>query len=282
MGVTRGFGNSIRRDKLDMTEPIRRVALGVEYDGSAFSGWQMQNGAYSVQEEVERALSKVANHSVRVTCAGRTDAGVHATGQVVHFDSAAIRTQRAWQYGGNANLSRHVAIQWVADVAPEFHARFSAVRRRYRYVIANRGVRPTFLDGRVTWEYRPLDADKMGEAAKCLVGSHDFSSFRALACQAKSPVREVFSLEVTRYGEFVVIEVEANAFLHHMVRNIAGVLMDIGAGKQPSAWAREVLLARDRTLGGVTAPPHGLYLIKVYYPGQFSVPQREPANIVFP
>lgn len=265
-----------------MTGPMKRVALGIEYDGSAFSGWQLQSSAYSVQEELEGALSKVADHPVRVTCAGRTDAGVHATGQVVHFDSAAVRAPRAWVHGVNANLSKHVAVQWAVDVAPEFHARFSAVRRRYRYIIGNRPIRPTFLDARITWEHRALDVERMQEAARSLVGMHDFSSFRAVACQAKSPVREVFSLNVTGYGEYIVLEAEANAFLHHMVRNIAGVLMDIGAGKQAPQWANEVLMAKDRTLGGVTAPPHGLYLMKVYYPAPFAFPERPPANDVFP
>lgn len=265
-----------------MTDSMQRIAVGVEYDGSAFSGWQWQDGARSVQDEVEKALGKVADHPVRVACAGRTDAGVHATGQVVHFDTTAVRAPKSWIFGANSNLSKHVAVLWVKDVSSEFHARFSAVRRRYRYVIVNRGIRPTFLAGRTTWEYRPLDVGAMSEAAQCLVGSHDFSSFRALACQAKSPVREIHSLEVSRHGEFIVLEVEANAFLHHMVRNIAGVLMDIGAGKQPTAWAREVLLARDRTLGGVTAQPGGLYLVKVYYPEQFDLPQRASATTVFP
>ncbi len=250
-----------------------RIAVGVEYDGSNFSGWQYQkNGERTVQDEVEKALSKVANHPVRVHCAGRTDTGVHATGQVVHFDTDAIRDERAWVFGSNTNLPKDVALLWAKPVEDEFHARFSATRRAYRYVIFTRHVRPTFLAYRVTWHYKPLDVERMAEAGKALVGEHDFSSYRAVACQAKSPVRTLHKLEVTSQGPFIFIDVEANGFLHHMVRNIAGVLMAIGDGDKPVEWSREVLEARDRTLGGVTAQPYGLYLTEVGYPEEFGLP----------
>ncbi len=259
-----------------------RIALGVEYDGSAFCGWQRQEpGVPTVQEAVETAVSRVADHPVTVICAGRTDTGVHANGQVIHFDAQAERTPRSWVFGTNANLPKTVCILWARPVSDAFHARFSAQQRAYRYVILNRPVRPTYLAGRVTWEYRPLDIEPMREAAQYLLGRHDFSSYRALACQAKSPVRTLHRLEVTRQGEFVTIEPEADGFLHHMVRNIAGVLMAIGAGERPPLWAREVLELRDRTLGGVTAPPHGLYLTRVGYPEEFRLPQVSPTPVVW-
>lgn len=250
-----------------------RIALGVEYDGSAFCGWQFQDHSPSVQEAVEKALSKVANEPVRVVCAGRTDTGVHATEQVIHFDTEVERSERSWVYGANANLPKEVAMLWATPIDEEFHARFSAVRRRYRYVIFNRNVRPTFLAWRTSWDYRPLDVARMAEAAQCLVGEHDFSSYRAVGCQAKSPVRTVNDIQLSRHNELIFIDIEANAFLHHMVRNIAGVLMAIGAGERPVDWATEVLEHRDRTLGGVTAPPSGLYLTGVTYPEQFHLPQ---------
>jgi len=258
-----------------------RIALGVEYDGTRFSGWQLQENVITVQGEVEKALSKVANHPVRIHCAGRTDAGVHGAEQVVHFDTDAERAMRSWVYGANANLPKDVAVLWATPVSEEFHARFSARRRSYRYVIYNRNVRPTFLAWRTTWEYRPLDEQRMHEAAQSLVGEHDFSSYRAQGCQAKSPVRTVLSVKVSRHGELIFIDIEANAFLHHMVRNIAGVLISIGAGEQPIAWAQEVLSVRDRALGGVTAPPSGLYLTGVGYPEEFVLPQIQASSALW-
>ena len=250
-----------------------RIAAIVEYDGSGFSGWQWQDDAPSVQQAVEKALSEVADEPIRVTVAGRTDAGVHATAQVIHFDTSSQRSDYAWLRGTNSNLPKDVALLWTGEASAAFHARFSATGRAYRYMILNRSVRPTFLARRVTHEYRPLDIGRMQQAARSLIGQHDFSSFRAMQCQAKSPVRELRRLDVSRHGEFVVIEAAANAFLHHMVRNLAGVLMDIGAGEREPGWAREVLEARDRTLGGVTAAPYGLYLTAVEYPVQFAIPQ---------
>ncbi|MCW8919729.1 MAG: tRNA pseudouridine(38-40) synthase TruA [Gammaproteobacteria bacterium] len=250
-----------------------RIAAGVEYDGSNFSGWQCQKqGVRTVQGAVEGALSRVANQPVSVLCAGRTDAGVHATGQVIHFDTEVLRDERAWVFGANANLPKDVVLLWAKPVSEEFHARFSAQRRAYRYVIFTRHVRPTFLAYRVSWHHRELDVERMAEAGRALLGEHDFSSYRAIACQAKSPVRTLYKLEVSRQGPFIFIDLEANGFLHHMVRNIAGVLMAIGGGERSIGWSREVLAARDRTVGGVTAQPFGLYLTEVGYPAQFGLP----------
>jgi len=253
-----------------------RVALGVEYNGSAFHGWQaQQQGVRTVQTVLEAALAKVANHPLRVVCAGRTDTGVHALGQVVHFDTDAERTERNWLLGTNVNLPDDVSVTWARPVSDDFSARFSAVSRRYRYFILNRNTRSSLLAKRVTWTHRPLDAGRMQEAGKLLIGEHDFSSYRALGCQAKSPVRTLHELSVERRGEFIVLSLHANAFLHHMVRNIAGVLMAIGRGDREVGWSKEVLDLRDRTLGGVTAPPHGLYFEHVEYPPEFDLPQRE-------
>lgn len=249
-----------------------RIALGIEYDGSRFCGWQRQPHASSVQAALEAALSVVADHPVAVVCAGRTDTGVHATAQVVHFESDAPRNMRSWILGTNSNLPPEVCVTWAQPVAEDFHARFGATGRRYRYIILNRIMRPALLRQRVSWDYRPLDAAQMVEAGQILVGKHDFSSFRALACQAKSPVREVTSLEIHRSGEFIYLDIAANAFLHHMVRNIAGTLMTVGCGERPISWVEEVLAVRDRTLGGVTAPADGLYLVQVSYPEHFGVP----------
>ncbi len=253
-----------------------RLALGVEYDGSRFAGWEAQPGRRTVQEAVETALSRVADHPVRVVCAGRTDAGVHAWGQVVHLDAPVHRAERAWLLGGNANLPTDVGLAWARPVPEEFDARRSALRRHYRYLVYNHALRPALLRERVCWECRPLDAERMQAAGAFLLGEHDFSAFRAAACQARSPVRRVERLEVSRRGRLVAIDVVANAFLHHMVRNIAGVLMAIGLGKEPPEWARQVLDGRDRRLGGVTAEPQGLYLVGVEYPARFETPPVPP------
>ncbi|PXF30476.1 hypothetical protein WH50_15125 [Pokkaliibacter plantistimulans] len=262
---------------LEISPKIFRIALGVEYNGSEYHGWQAQkSGVASVQAELERALSKVANEAVAVVCAGRTDAGVHASEQVVHFDTTAVRDPRAWIMGTNTHLSHHVSVRWATEVADDFHARFSAVERQYRYVIYNHRVQPALLNRHLTWDYRPLDVARMQEAARHLVGTHDFTSFRAVQCQAKSPVRTLKQLDVVRQGNLIVLNVRANAFLHHMVRNLAGVLIKIGAGEAEPLWAKEVLDARDRRLGGVTAPPFGLYLVRAVYPESFILPQEAP------
>lgn len=254
-----------------------RIALGVEYDGRAFKGWQVQrHGVRTAQGVLEAAVSVVAAETVRTTCAGRTDTGVHATGQVVHFDTSAERLPRNWVLGINVNLPSDIAINWAQAVPDEFHARFSAVARRYSYLILNRPTRSSLQEGRATWTHRPLDAGRMQAAANALLGTHDFSSYRAQGCQAKSPVRTLHAIDVTRRGERVRIDLHANAFLHHMVRNIAGVLIVIGKGERPVDWAGAVLERRDRTLGGVTAPPDGLYLSAVDYPERFSLPAPPP------
>ena len=250
-----------------------RIAMGIEYDGSRFSGWQRQTHATGVQQVLEQALSKVADHPVEVVCAGRTDAGVHATAQVVHFDTTAARSARAWILGATCNLPAAVCVTWAQPAADDFHARFSAAGRQYRYVILNRAVRPALLRERVCWEYRPLDAQRMAAAAGCLIGEHDFSSFRAQGCQARHPRREIYSIDIERRGEFIYLDIAANAFLHHMVRNIAGTLLAVGRGDQPIEWVADVLAARDRTHGGITAPAGGLYLVQVRYPERFALPQ---------
>jgi len=250
-----------------------RIAAGIEYDGSGFCGWQIQEGTRTVQGCVEAALSKVADAPIRVITAGRTDTGVHARCQVIHFETDRTRSQRAWVRGATSNLPEDVTVLWAQEVDSTFHARYSALERRYCYFILNRPLRPAILRGRATWEYRPLDVERMNAAACELVGTHDFSAFRASGCQAKSPVRELRALSVQRHGQSVVIEARANAFLHHMVRNLAGVLMAIGAGERPVSWARQVLEARDRALGGVTAPADGLYLAGITYPERFGIPE---------
>lgn len=253
---------------------LRRIALGIEYDGSVFHGWQLQRDPVmpTVQASLERALGQVANHAVRVHCAGRTDAGVHALCQVVHFETSAHRPLKAWVMGTNTQLPKSVCVRWAQPVEDDFHARFSALRRRYRYVIYNRPVRPAVLAGKVSWQCLPLEEQLMQQDAQLLVGSHDFTSYRAVACQSRSAVRDVDTIQIWRQGALVILDIEANAFLMHMIRNIAGVLMAVGCGKQSPGWAGEVLAARDRRLGGVTAPPHGLYFMGALYPDTCRLP----------
>lgn len=260
------------RFSLGFLEMLMRIAAGIEYDGSGFCGWQSQQGVRTVQDCIEKALSTVANHEVKVMASGRTDTGVHAVGQVIHFDASAQRSMRSWVLGANANLSKDVCLRWSRTVEEHFHARFSAVSRRYRYVILNRWVRPAVLRGKVSWQYQPLNEKGMQQAAKLLEGKHDFTTFRALACQSKCPVRHVYEVAVSRRGEYVYIDIHANGFLHHMVRNIAGVLMKIGVEERPVSWISELLQIRDRSKGGVTAPPGGLYLVDVEYDPCFGLP----------
>ena len=251
-----------------------RIAMGIEYDGSDFCGWQRQQTGRTVQGCLEHAVASVADHELSVVCAGRTDTGVHATAQVIHFDSGAERSSRSWVLGSNAHLPADVRVQWAQPVEEAFHARFEARRRHYRYVILNRDQDSALLHKRVCREYVDLDVCRMREAATHLTGEHDFTSFRAVACQAKSPVRTIYQLDVTRQGQFVYLDISANAFLHHMVRCIAGVLLSIGRGDRYPAWAREILDARDRTQGGVTAPASGLYLVAVRYPSRYGIPDH--------
>jgi tRNA pseudouridine38-40 synthase len=260
-----------------------RIALGIEYDGSAFSGWQIQEGDVpTVQGTLEWALSQIANESItQCQVAGRTDTGVHATEQVIHFDTQAERSMRSWVLGTNRYLIEHtISVLWAHSVSDEFHARFSAQRRRYRYIILSRPIRPSFLRNRVSWDPRPLSLKRMQAAAQYFVGEHDFNAYRTVKCQAKSPVKTVYFLNVSQYGEYYYIDIEANSFLHHMVRNIAGVLMTIGCGEAEPEWAREVLLGRDRTQGGVTAPSGGLYLSNVTYDKKFNLPQIDSPTLI--
>ncbi|MEK9942348.1 MAG: tRNA pseudouridine(38-40) synthase TruA [Gammaproteobacteria bacterium] len=251
---------------------MTRYALGVEYNGSRFCGWQVQAGVPTVQEEIERAIREVADHEVRVVTAGRTDTGVHALGQVIHFESTSLRPLRAWVKGVNSNLPDGVVVTWARQVPDEFHARFCASGRAYRYIMLTRPVRPTVLAERVTWTHEPLERDKMRHASRCLIGRHDFSAYRSVHCQSRQPIRHVRKFSISQKGLWTWFDIEADGFLHHMVRNIAGVLMSIGSGAQDVSWAREILDSRDRRQGGVTAPAAGLYLTGVQYPSRFHMP----------
>lgn len=253
---------------------MTRWAMGVEYVGTHYVGWQHQRGLRSVQGALVEALSQVADHPVEITCAGRTDAGVHATGQVIHFDSEAARSARSWILGVNAHLERHISIAWAERVPDHFHARYSAQSRHYRYQIFNRPIRSALEAERSAWVREPLDARRMDEAAQVLIGEHDFSAFRAAECQSKSPVRRVLTLTVQRAGEHVWIDICANAFLHHMVRNIAGLLIAVGRGEREVSEVERVLATRDRRQSAPTAVPEGLYLRAVDYPSAFGLPIR--------
>ena len=255
-------------------EASTRYAVGVEYDGSRFHGWQSQSGVSTVQDWVEEALARVASEAIQVVTAGRTDTGVHATGQVAHFDSGAARSPLNWLRGANTHLPTGLALMWVKAVDPKFHARFTALARRYRYILFCRDVRPTYLSGKVTWTYERLDVSRMRHAATALIGEHDFSAFRASGCQSKVPVREIYELSVNSQGPWIWIDIEADGFLQHMVRNITGVLMAIATGSKPISWAGEILESRDRTAGGVTASPDGLYFTGVRYPESFELPSN--------
>ena len=249
-----------------------RIALGIEYDGTDFLGWQRLTHGHTVQGAVESALSFVAAHPVEVTCAGRTDAGVHARCQVVHFHSASERSARGWTLGANSRLPVSVAVLWAQPVADDFHARYSARARRYRYRIVNRPVRAALDARRAAWERVPLDVDAMRAATPALIGEHDFTAFRTVACQAKSASRNVREIAIERAGEDVIIEIEANAFLHHMVRNIVGSLLPIGRGEQRPEWLAEVLAGRDRASAGPTAPAAGLTFLGPRYPPSWNLP----------
>ena len=257
-----------------------RVAVGIEYLGTNYVGWQLQAGQRSVQGAVEAALSAVANGPVRTICAGRTDAGVHALGQVVHFDTPAERAARAWVLGANTRLPPDIALTWAREMPPDFHARFGAVSRTYHYHILNRSERPALAAGRVSWVRRPLEVARMNLAAAHLLGEHDFNAFRALECQSRTPVRRVTALAVCREGERVTIAVTANAFLHHMVRNIVGSLVYVGAGRQPPAWIGELLAARDRRRAAPTFAPDGLYLSAIEYDPSLGLPAFRPSPLL--
>jgi tRNA pseudouridine38-40 synthase len=256
-----------------------RVALVVEYDGSQYHGWQAQVGLHTVQQVVEFALSKVADCDISVICAGRTDTGVHATNQVIHFDCDKERSIRSWIHGANSYLPKDVCVKWGREMPDNFHVRYSALSRRYRYIIYNSSIRPALLRSNVTWQYRQLDHRNMQEASSTLLGEHDFTSFRSVECQSPTPMRNVHHIDVSRRGDLVIIDITANAFLHHMVRNIAGVLIMVGSGKKTCDWVNDVLLAKDRRLGAETAPPYGLYLVCATYPKEFSMIPMTPGPL---
>ena len=262
-----------------MSQSSLRYALGVEYDGFGFSGWQTQQGQRTVQQELEAALSKVANHQINVVTAGRTDAKVHATGQIVHFDTVAQRDLIAWHFGANRFLPDDIRVHWVVLVDSDFHARFTAIRRSYRYIIYNNNVKPCLLRHHVSYQYRKLNIEEMNLAAEHFLGEQDFTSIRAAGCQAKTAIRKVYDLCVYRSGDWVWFDVTADAFLQHMVRNIAGMLMSVGYGDENSLWAKDVLMAKDRTVAGVTAQPNGLYLTNVEYPQRYTMGESPPKPI---
>jgi len=249
-----------------------RIALAVEYDGSEFCGWQRQPHCHSVQAELEAALTKIADEPITVSCSGRTDTGVHGLAQVVHFDTNAVRPLRAWTFGTNTHLHKSVAVHWASEVSPEFHARFKALNRSYRYSILNRGTRSGLYADKLSWVNQPLDVDAMHAAAQQLLGVHDFSAFRSADCQAKHAIRDLQKLDVARNGSIVTIDVVANGFLHNMVRILSGCLIRIGKGEETQSWLWDVLQQRDRRLAGMTAPAQGLCFIQPSYPPEFGIP----------
>lgn len=269
--------------KTDLTPPkeSRKYALLIEYDGRLFKGWQKQNNppVRSIEEELERAVSFIANEEIKIICAGRTDAGVHARNQVVHFETTAIRPKRAWMLGINSNLPEDCAVKDIVEVKPDFHARFSAISRTYRYRIFNHPYRSPLMRHHALWNYHPLNMEAMEQAAQALIGEQDFSAFRSSECQAHTPFRNMHYITLKRDEHVIEIELKANAFLHNMVRNIVGTLLEVGLGKEHISYVKTVLDSRDRTKGGITAPPQGLYLYHVEYPDniapQFSIFQPE-------
>jgi tRNA pseudouridine38-40 synthase len=261
-----------------------RVACRVEYDGRSYSGWQAQPHlpVDTVQETLEAALSQVAAQPLRCHCAGRTDTGVHGFAQIVHFDDPVGRSPKSWVHGTNASLPPSVRVHWAVAVAEEFHARFSALSRRYRYIIVNSAIRPALLTGLATWQRLPLDAGLMHTESQSLLGEQDFSAFRAASCQSPTPMRNVQQISVSRSGDLIAIDITANAFLHHMVRNIAGALMAVGCGKQQPGWLGELLVAGDRTQAADTAAPDGLYLLSVDYDERWGLPGAVPGPPLYP
>ncbi len=251
-----------------------RYALGIEYDGSKYCGWQRQNNGIGVQQKVEEALSKIANEPIEVICAGRTDTGVSATNQVVHFNTDQIRKDVSWTLGVNTHLPADIAVSWVKPVSDEFHARFSATARNYRYIIYNSRLRSAILNHGITFYHQTLNENLMHQAAQLLVGRHDFTSYRTVHCQSHSAIRTLYHCNVSRINNYVIIDVRGNAFLHHMIRNIAGSLMEVGEGAKPVSWIKEVLDAKNRCVAGMTAASAGLYFVDVDYPEIFEIPKR--------
>ena len=260
---------------------MAKYAVGIEYAGNAYSGWQKQNHSSSIQQHLEAAIGYVANHPVRLICAGRTDAGVHAIEQVAHFETGALRGNRAWILGSNCRLPRDIRVKWVVPVDESFHARFSAVARSYRYIILNSGVPSALFHDKVSWEYKPLNADKMHQASQVLIGKHDFSAFRAVGCQSKSSTRNIHQIGLTQQGDLIFLDIKANAFLYHMVRNIAGSLMAVGSGARTREWFADVFSSKDRNRADVTAAAGGLYFVRAYYPDQFKLPIEGKKPVLF-
>ena len=258
-----------------------RIALGVEYDGTDFAGWQIQQNQRTVQGCLTEAISLVANQSVKTVAAGRTDSGVHALQQVIHFDADAVRDERNWILGLNTNLPADINVTWAKPVDDTFSARFSATKRAYRYIILNRVSRSAVHVNRVWWYFQKLDVALMQAAADCLVGHHDFSAFRAKECQAKSPFKTMESITVSKQGDCITIDVVGQSFLHHMVRNIVGVLVLIGEGKRSVSWVQEVLESCNRAHGGITSPPEGLYFVNVDYPEAYALPTVSTFPVVW-
>lgn len=264
------------KPEMRFPEGMHRIAVGIEYNGAEFSGFQKQKSSTNtIQARLEDALSRVANEPVTLVCAGRTDAGVHATGQVIHFDTVAQRPSKAWIEGVNTHLPDEIRVKWSREAGPLFHARFSALSRTYRYLILSDPIKTAILQKQVSWTRYPLDLELMQQAGEQLIGEHDFTSFRAAQCQAASPVRTVMGLRLFRHGSLIVLEITANAFLHHMVRNIVGALIDIGRGARPVSWISELLAVKNRNLAAATGHPFGLYLVAVDYPQGFDLPKQE-------
>lgn len=260
---------------------MTKYALGIEYSGTGFSGWQRQKHSKTIQEQVENALGYVANHPVKLVCAGRTDTGVHAVEQVAHFETDAIRDDRAWVLGANCKLNKGIRLKWVVAVNDDFHARFSAIARSYRYIILNTSVTSGLFFDKVSWEHHPLDHDKMYQAAQNLIGEHDFSAFRAAGCQSSTACRNIHDISVKRQGDVILIDIKANAFLYHMVRNIAGSLIEVGKQQKSDQWFTEVFEGKDRSKAANTAPAEGLYFVRAYYPEQFKLPFEGKRPVLF-
>jgi len=261
---------------------MKKIALGISYDGSRYFGWQKQQSVQSIQNELEKALSTIANEPIEIFCAGRTDAGVHATGQVIHFETSASRPLQAWIFGTNVHLPNDIAVKWSTEVNEDFHARFSALSRRYRYIIYNRPQRFAILPTGITHHHYPLDEKLMHIAGQYLLGENDFSSFRAAQCQSKSPYRNVHHLQVSRIGDYLIVDIQANAFVHHMVRNIVGSLLVVGEGKQKPEWIKWLLQQKDRSCAAPTAKAAGLYLVEVHYPNIFQLPKNAVGPLFLP
>lgn len=260
---------------------MKKIVLGIEYDGTFYHGWQRQKNVPSIQEEIEKALSIIANHNIEVISAGRTDAGVHSTGQVIHFNTTAIRKITSWTIGVNSYLSKYISILWAKEISEKFHARYSAITRSYRYIIYNHNFRTPIFHNRVNHVYKKLDVNKMNFEAQFLLGEHDFTSFRGSNCQSSSPWKKIINLDVQRVDNWVIIDITANSFLYHMVRNIVGSLIEIGTLQKKDFWIKKLLKEKNRCHAGTMAPAKGLYLVYVEYPSHFNLPIKKYNPVLF-